>query len=56
MMAKQTRKIPGIVKIIRKTEKEAVKYGELLGDQCLNTYLTLMLKPSKLSDLFPHAR
>ena len=26
MMAKQTRKIPGIVKIIRKTEKEAVKY------------------------------
>ena len=29
---------------------------ELLEDQCLNTYSTPMLKPSKLSDLFPHAR
>ena len=31
MMAKQTRKIPGIVKIIRKTEKEAVKYEGAFG-------------------------
>ena len=31
MMAKQTRKIPGIVKFIRKTEKEAVKYERAFG-------------------------
>ena len=31
MMAKQTRKFPGIVKIIRKTEKEAVKYESAFG-------------------------
>ena len=28
---------------------------KLLKYQCLNTYLTPMLKPSKLSDLFPQA-
>ena len=27
---------------------------ELMEDQCLNVYFTPMLKPSKLSDLFPH--
>ena len=31
MMAKQTRKFPGIVKIIRKAEKEAVKYEGAFG-------------------------
>ena len=31
MMAKQTRKFPGIVKIIRKAEKEAVKYERSFG-------------------------
>ena len=31
MMAKQTKKFPGIVKIIRKAEKEAVKYERAFG-------------------------
>ena len=31
MMAKQMRKFPGMVKIIRKTEKEAVKYERAFG-------------------------
>ena len=31
MMAKQTRKFPGMVKIVRKTEKDAVKYERALG-------------------------
>ena len=29
---------------------------ELMEDQCLNVYFTPMLKPSKLSDLFPHPK
>ena len=31
MMAKPTKKFPGIVKIIRKAEKEAVKYERAFG-------------------------
>ena len=31
MMAKQMRKFPGMVKIIRKTEKETVKYERAFG-------------------------
>lgn len=31
MMAKQTRKFPGMVKIVRKTVKDAVKYERALG-------------------------
>lgn len=31
MMAKQTRKFPGMVKIVRKTEKDAVKCKRALG-------------------------
>ena len=55
-MVKQTRKFPGIGKKSGKLERRLWSMRELLKYQCLNTYLTPMLKPSKLSDLFPHAR
>ena len=54
-MVKQTRKFPGIGKKSGKLERRLWSMRELLKYQCLNTYLTPMLKPSKPSDLFPHA-
>ena len=55
MMAKQTRKIQGIVKIIRKTEKEAVKYEGTFGgpmfehilDADAKAILTLWFVPAR---------
>ena len=35
MMAKQTRKFPGIVMIARRTDRDAVKYERLVGGATL---------------------
>lgn len=39
MMVKQTRKFPGMVKIVRKAEQEALKYERFLGGPTLEHIL-----------------
>ena len=44
MMAKQTRKFPGIVMIARRTDRDAVKYERLVGGGTLAHILDVAAK------------